>query len=100
MENVNNEILIDLPSIKEFNTNVILKNNELMEILDDMIEDFKELDQKFNSKAGAKYKDKILTYLQESRDKINQTNLLFSESLTKSTKVYEDAKMGVKNTVA
>ena len=100
MESVDKEILIDIPSIKEFNTNVILKNNELMEMLDDMINDFKEIDKKFNSRAGAKYKEKILTYLQESRDKINNTNLSFSNSLSTSTKMYEEAKISMEKTVA
>ena len=96
----NKEILVDLSSIKDFNVKLVLKNNEIMEILDDMLEDFKELDKKFNSTAGAKFKEKILTFIQESRDKINNSNLELNNTVTKIAKIYEDAVNDVKTTVA
>lgn len=101
VENIDNkEIYVDVPSIRNFNSNLVLKNNEIVEILDDMIEDFKELDKKFNSTAGAKYKDKILLFLQESRDKIDNSNKNLTDTITKTAKIYEDAFNDVKKTVA
>lgn len=96
----NKDLLVDVPSIRDYNTKMVLKNNEIIEIIDDMIEDFKDIDKKFNSTAGAKFKEKLLNYLQESRDNINNSNQELTNKITTIANIYEDTYNNVKNTVA
>ena len=100
MGSTNSKVYVDIGSIKTFNQNIKLKNDEIISIIDDMIGDFQLLDEKFNSRAGEKFKEKILTYLVESKDKINNSNNALSDTISQITTIYENSKASMDRMVS
>ena len=90
MASTGSKVYVNVGSIETFNQNIKLKNEEIVSILDDMINVFQLLDEKFNSRAGEKYRERILTYLAESKEKINNSNLVLSNNISQIITIYDN----------
>jgi Zn-finger domain-containing protein len=81
--------VIDTMNIREFEKGIINKNSQMIKVIEDMIDDMQIFDEEFNSNAGKKYKDKFLSYLDNSKNVINNRNTSLSSNLNKIISSYD-----------
>ena len=93
------EIIIDTESIEAFRSNAVSKSEEILSIFDDLIKDFQTIDEKFDSKAGKMFKDKILLYLEQTKESISQSNNALSGNLTRINQIYEETNKEIEKLV-
>ena len=94
------EIIIDTESIETFRSNAVNKSEEILSIFDDLIKDFQTIDEKFDSQAGKKFKDKILLYLEQTKENISQSNDALSGNLTRINQIYEETNKEIEKMVS
>jgi len=93
------KVVIDTNSIQEFNNNIKTKSNEILDLFIDIEKDLDTIDEKFNSRAGQLYKEKIINYMHEIKKKVDDQNKTLTTKINAIIKVYEDTGKDIEKMV-
>ena len=91
------KVIIDTGSIQNFNNKVKTKGNDLFI---DIQKDLDTIDQKFNSKAGKLYKEKIIEYMESVKKKVTDQNEDLTNKITAIIDIYEETGKDIEKMVS
>ena len=84
------KIIIDTESIQKFSNDIKAKSEEIMDIFSDIEKDFIDIEEKFNSKAGKIYREKMNNYITFVKNKVTNDNESLTTKINAIVKVYDE----------
>lgn len=97
---MNYKVEYEINTINDFRKDIATNGNNLIEMLDQILVNIKDLEKCFDTPTGKLFKEKFIEYLNKEKKYINNEYISFGNIMDKVIKTYNEQQLANKKSVS